>query len=216
MEGGDLQVATWIKDEGFDTTIPSVMQVLQPGPLQGSLHGHSLLFLRDKALSSLHMTIKSLLLPIHMDGKQLPQCRPSVQYVSLAGYLIPGTLRRETSQPMQASSNVAAGACDADQERCVQALENAKANDLLFWASRYNLFVLWSADRTHPWDSLPGAASYVTLEIGKQRGSDSEVPFPFLAVAGNAASGVCDDLKVTAKLCIAMHVCKELVRDAAP
>ncbi|CAL5222727.1 g5133 [Coccomyxa viridis] len=81
VEGGDLQVATWIKDEGFDTTIPSVMQ----------------------------------------------------------------------------------------------ALENAKANDLLFWASRYNLFVLWSADRTHPWDSLPGAASYVTLEIGKQRGSDSEV-----------------------------------------
>ena len=57
----------------------------------------------------------------------------------------------------------------------MQALENAKANDLLFWASRYNLFVLWSADRTHPWDSLPGAASYVTLEIGKQRGSDSEV-----------------------------------------
>ena len=57
----------------------------------------------------------------------------------------------------------------------MQALENAKAKDLLFWASRYNLFVLWSADRTHPWDSLPGAASYVTLEIGKQRGSDSEV-----------------------------------------
>ena len=34
MEGGDLQVATWIKDEGFDTTIPSVMQVPQPRPLQ--------------------------------------------------------------------------------------------------------------------------------------------------------------------------------------
>ena len=28
MEGGDLQVATWIKDEGFDTTISSVMQVM--------------------------------------------------------------------------------------------------------------------------------------------------------------------------------------------
>ena len=27
VEGGDLQVATWVKDEGFDTTIPSVMQV---------------------------------------------------------------------------------------------------------------------------------------------------------------------------------------------
>lgn len=32
MEGGDLQVATWIKDEGFDTTIPSVMQVGDPVP----------------------------------------------------------------------------------------------------------------------------------------------------------------------------------------
>ena len=30
VEGGDLQVATWIKDEGFDTTIPSVMQVQHP------------------------------------------------------------------------------------------------------------------------------------------------------------------------------------------
>ena len=66
----------------------------------------------------------------------------------------------------------------SSQQHCTQALENAKANDLLFWASRYNLFVLWSADRTHPWDSLPGAASYVTLEIGKQRGSDSEVSVP--------------------------------------
>jgi hypothetical protein len=70
----------------------------------------------------------------------------------------------------------------------MQALENAKANDLLFWASRYNLFVLWSADRTHPWDSLPGAASYVTLEIGKQRGSDSEVcPMHQLSAAASAA-----------------------------
>lgn len=56
-----------------------------------------------------------------------------------------------------------------------QALENARSKDLLFWASRYNLFVLWSADRTHPWDALPGAASHTTLEIGKLRGSDREV-----------------------------------------
>ena len=27
VEGGDLQVATWIKDEGFDTTVTSVLQV---------------------------------------------------------------------------------------------------------------------------------------------------------------------------------------------
>lgn len=33
MEGGDLQVATWIKDEGFDTTIPSVMQVCHLCPV---------------------------------------------------------------------------------------------------------------------------------------------------------------------------------------
>ena len=33
MEGGDLQVATWIKDEGFDTTIPSVMQVQHPNSM---------------------------------------------------------------------------------------------------------------------------------------------------------------------------------------
>lgn len=57
----------------------------------------------------------------------------------------------------------------------MQALETAKSHDILFWASRYNLFVLWSADRTHPWDSLPGASNYATLEIGKQRGSDNEV-----------------------------------------
>lgn len=38
VEGGDLQVATWIKDEGFDTTIPSVMQVLQSEPLQDPAH----------------------------------------------------------------------------------------------------------------------------------------------------------------------------------
>ena len=86
-------------------------------------------------------------------------------------------------RPLEACASItlvacASAACIADQQSCTQALENAKANDLLFWASRYNLFVLWSADRTHPWDSLPGAASYVTLEIGKQRGSDSEVSSP--------------------------------------
>jgi hypothetical protein len=56
----------------------------------------------------------------------------------------------------------------------LQALETAKSSDLLFWASRYNLFVLWSVDRTHPWDSLPGAANHATLEVGKQRGADNE------------------------------------------
>ena len=40
VEGGDLQVATWIKDEGFDTTIPSVMQVCTPHPCRGVTPPH--------------------------------------------------------------------------------------------------------------------------------------------------------------------------------
>ncbi|CAK0782825.1 hypothetical protein CVIRNUC_006020 [Coccomyxa viridis] len=56
-----------------------------------------------------------------------------------------------------------------------QALSEAKANDLLFWASRYHLFVHWSANRAHPWDSLPKSeAACAILEIGKLRNSDGE------------------------------------------
>lgn len=36
------------------------------------------------------------------------------------------------------------------------------------WASRYNLFVVWSADRLHPWDSDESAEGVsAVLEIGK-------------------------------------------------
>ena len=55
------------------------------------------------------------------------------------------------------------------------ALDDAQSSDLLFWASRYNLFVLWSADRQHPWDALPGAGRHVTLEVGKLRDTDGQV-----------------------------------------
>ena len=49
-----------------------------------------------------------------------------------------------------------------------QAVQDLRSTDLSMWASRYNLFVLWSADRQHPWDSLPGAERIAaTLEIGK-------------------------------------------------
>jgi hypothetical protein len=59
---------------------------------------------------------------------------------------------------------------------CAQALTEAKANDLLFWASRYHLFVHWSANRSHPWDKMPKSeAAAATLEIGKLRDSDNEV-----------------------------------------
>ncbi|KAK9904021.1 hypothetical protein WJX75_002693 [Coccomyxa subellipsoidea] len=57
----------------------------------------------------------------------------------------------------------------------VQALNEAKASDLMFWASSYNLFVHWSTNRSHPWDKLPKANSAAcTLEIGKLRDSDNE------------------------------------------
>ncbi len=58
----------------------------------------------------------------------------------------------------------------------VQALDDARNGDLLFWASRYNLFVLWSADRQHPWDSHPEAEKVAaTFEIGRLQGSTDEV-----------------------------------------
>ncbi|KAK9904020.1 hypothetical protein WJX75_002682 [Coccomyxa subellipsoidea] len=57
----------------------------------------------------------------------------------------------------------------------LKALDEAQSKDLLFWASRYHLFVTWSPDRSHPWDSLPAAGQYVTLEIGVQRGNDDKL-----------------------------------------
>ena len=136
VEGGDLQVATWIKDEGFDTTIPSVMQV---GHLTSQYHDHY--------------------------ADTLPPCLARLPAVSVRDKFVMPTSMKILGQALT-------WLCLLTN---LQALENAKSNDLLFWASRYNLFVLWSADRTHPWDSLPGAANHATLEIGKQRGSDSEV-----------------------------------------
>ncbi len=70
----------------------------------------------------------------------------------------------------------------------LQALEHDKANDIMFWASSYNLFVTWAANAQHPWDNLPGAhAPSATLEIGSLRGHSNKVteifctaPFLFL------------------------------------
>ena len=58
----------------------------------------------------------------------------------------------------------------------VQALTDARANSLLMWASRYNLFVLWSADHQHPWDSQePADGIAAVLEVGKAEMADDEV-----------------------------------------
>ena len=49
-----------------------------------------------------------------------------------------------------------------------QAVQDLRSTDLSMWASRYNLFVLWSADQQHPWDGLSDAQKIAaTLEIGK-------------------------------------------------
>ncbi|CAL8470616.1 g10158 [Coccomyxa elongata] len=57
----------------------------------------------------------------------------------------------------------------------LKALEEAQSKDLIFWASRYHLFVTWSPDRSHPWDSLPAAGQYSTLEIGVERGTTDKL-----------------------------------------
>lgn len=77
MEGGDLQVATWIKDEGFDTTIPSVMQVLHCGPLQDLCMGLFCLPLRQCTLKPglvYHQTCPG----IYTDSRQHGCCHPLV------------------------------------------------------------------------------------------------------------------------------------------
>ena len=57
----------------------------------------------------------------------------------------------------------------------VQVLEEAKASDLLFWASRYHIFVVWSTDRKHPWDMLDNSeAAAATLEIGRLPGTEDK------------------------------------------
>ena len=68
-----------------------------------------------------------------------------------------------------------------------QALEHDKANDLMFWASSYNLFVSWSVNGQHPWDMLPAANKpAATLEIGSLRGAKDKVPCPLAHVSNEA------------------------------
>ena len=55
----------------------------------------------------------------------------------------------------------------------LQALEHDKANDLMFWASSYNLFVTWSVNGQHSWDNVTNASKpAATLEIGSLRGTN--------------------------------------------
>jgi len=59
-------------------------------------------------------------------------------------------------------------------------MQQMKSSDLMMWASRYNLFVLWSADRMHPWDSMNNAHKVAaTLEIGELSGNRDEVCLTF-------------------------------------
>jgi hypothetical protein len=54
----------------------------------------------------------------------------------------------------------------------LQALDMVMDGDLLFWSGRYDLFVVWSTDRRHPWDSVTSSeTSAAVLEIGSQAGS---------------------------------------------
>lgn len=71
----------------------------------------------------------------------------------------------------------------------MQAVQDLRSTDLSMWTSRYNLFVLWSADRQHPWDGLPDAeAIAATLEIGKADQSDKVGLSPTCPTAKGASS----------------------------
>ena len=60
----------------------------------------------------------------------------------------------------------------------MQALEDEKNHNLALYAGRYQLFVAWSPDRSHPWDALPAAEqAAAVLEVGGARdGSGKVVP----------------------------------------
>lgn len=46
-------------------------------------------------------------------------------------------------------------------------LEDEKSRSLELYAGRYQLFVAWSPDRSHPWDALPAAEqAAAVLEVG--------------------------------------------------
>ncbi len=69
----------------------------------------------------------------------------------------------------------------------MQALEHDKSNDLMFWASSYNLFVTWSVNGQHPWDNVPNASKpAATLEIGSLRGTNKVAPVHMLLVRVNS------------------------------
>jgi hypothetical protein len=57
-----------------------------------------------------------------------------------------------------------------------QAMDMVMDSDIVFWAGRYDLFVVWSTDRRHPWDSLTSSETVAAvLEIGIQGNSSSKV-----------------------------------------
>ncbi len=78
----------------------------------------------------------------------------------------------------------------------VQELE-AQKGDLRLYAGRYQLFVAWSPDRSHPWDALPGAErAAAVLEVGGTPDDSGKVrrlpsrPSARRALAGPSMTGI--------------------------
>lgn len=67
---------------------------------------------------------------------------------------------------------------------CSQALDMVMDSDLVFWAGRYDLYVVWSTDRRHPWDLLTSSETVAAvLEIGVQGSSGKVLRFLFFLFA---------------------------------
>lgn len=122
-------------------------------------------------LSSFLLPLSSFLLPFSP-----PPTNPSHSFKSCSRHL--AQLLKEhcliEGGDLQVAAFIKDEGYDASLPALLAAVDEARSSDLLFWAGRYNLFVLWSADRQHPWDALPTAGRHVSLEIGALRDSSSQ------------------------------------------
>ena len=161
MPGGEENIKCFFREEGFQTGISNMLKVLHPTFTASC----------NRRIYTLHQVMALALAP------PWDVCR------WYAVYQMHGSSWLDEPSQLQALALSPRQACAWQDGRGVatwrtglQALEHDKANDLMFWASSYNLFVTWAANGQHPWDNLPGShGPAATLEIGALRGQPSKV-----------------------------------------
>ena len=94
------------------------------------------------------------------------------------------------AQPVQRQRKRAAPCNLLHAARGAQALEDEKNKNLAMYAGRYQLFVAWSPDRSHPWDALPAAEqAAAVLEVGGAPDGSGKVSPTFLVTSTLRAPG---------------------------